>query len=70
MKENFIRNCPLTIADTKRAVEIYGTEVCSLQGKAVKKRGNYAPTFAPIPMDPDVVNDYENNILCMYFFIP
>ena len=65
LKENFIINCPLTIADAKRAVETYGPEVYSLQGKTVKKRGKHAPTFAPISTDPDVLNNYENDILCI-----
>ena len=31
LSENFIRNCPLTVADAKRAVDIFGPEVYSLQ---------------------------------------
>ena len=65
LKENFIRNFPLTVVDVKRAVEIYGSEVYSLQGKTVKKRGKHAPKFVPIPMDPGIFNNYENDILCI-----
>ena len=65
LKENFIRNCPLTVADAKRAEDIYGPEVYSLQGKTVKKKGQHARTFTPIVVAPNILDAYENDTLRM-----
>ena len=65
MSENFIRNFPLTVADAKRAVDIFGPEVYSLQEKTVKKKGRHVQTFAPIEVGLNIVNGYEDDTLCI-----
>ena len=49
LKEKISTKFPLTVADIKRAVNIFVLEVY-LQGKTVKKRGWFAPNFVPINM--------------------
>ena len=65
LKENFIRNCPLTVFDAKRAVKIFGPEVYNLQGKSAHKQGKHVSTFNPIQVDPLILREYENDTLCV-----
>jgi hypothetical protein len=38
LDNNFVRNCPVTSDDTKRALEIYGPDVATLKGKTKNNR--------------------------------
>jgi len=44
-----ILNCPVTIADLKRAIDIYGPDLASLKGKTVTKKSKIAKFENPIP---------------------
>ena len=48
LRGNLIRNCPLTTDNAKRALDIFGPDVQSLQGKNVKRKEDNVPTFIPI----------------------
>ena len=50
LRGNLIRNCPLSVDNIKRASDIFGPEVQSLQGKMVKRKGDHLPTCIPIEM--------------------
>jgi hypothetical protein len=43
-----ILNCPVTIADLKRAIDIYGPDLASLKGKTVTKKSKIAKFENPI----------------------
>ena len=53
LSNNLLRNCLVTVADAKRAVHIYGTDVASLKGKTTKQRkGGPLSSLNPTPI-PD-----------------
>ena len=68
LKENFIRNCPLTVFDAKRAVKIFWSEVYSLKGKMARRQGQHVPTFNPIRVEPSILNEYEMTLCAWIIF--
>ena len=38
LESNYIRNCPLTTDDAKRALQIYGPEVATIKGKTTRSK--------------------------------
>ena len=43
LQKNLIRNCPVTVDDAKRALQIYGPDTATLKGKTVKKKKHPEP---------------------------
>lgn len=70
LRNNLIRNCPVTVDDARRAVLIYGTDRATLQGKTVKNHGaNVAvPTFIPTELPPLMLHDHRQVTLAVDFF--
>ena len=68
LRNNLIRNCPVTVDDARRAITIYGTDRASLQGKTVKKSGSHVPTFSPLEIPKPIVDDHEKVTLATDFF--
>ena len=69
LSKNLIRNCPVTIADAKRAAYIYGADPAFLKGKRTQKKAlPHIPTTIPTPV-PDFITEHHNNVtLCIDFF--
>ena len=68
LRNNLIRNCPVTVDDARRAIIIYGTDRASLQGKTVKAKGEHVPTFSAVEIPAPIVKDHENVTLATDFF--
>jgi hypothetical protein len=61
LNKNLIRNCPVTTADAKRAVFIYGPDTGSSQGKLTRQASEHVPTLATISLCVDIF--YVNQML-------
>ena len=68
LRNNLIRNCPVTVDDARRAINIYGTDRASLQGKTVRKTGAHVPTFSPVEVPKPIVDNHKNVTLATDFF--
>ena len=70
LEHNHIRNCPVTSADVRRALHIYGPEVAVLKGKAVRKTPSHVPPTTIIPL-PKAIKDFHSNITVYldFFFV-
>ena len=53
-----ILNCPVTIADVKRAIDIYGPDLASLKGKTVTKKSRIAKV-------ENSITKYQNGNICL-----
>jgi hypothetical protein len=55
LKNNLIRNCPVTPDDARRAVNIYGPNLATLQGKTVKKQNSATPNHQAIQIPAPII---------------
>ena len=69
LTNNLIRNCPVTVADAKRAAFIYGPDPAYLKGKTTQQPAlPHIPTTVASPL-PDFIREHHRNItLCADFF--
>ena len=69
LTNNLIRNCPITVADAKRAGFIYGADTAYLKGKTTQRPAlPHVPTTMAVPL-PDFIEAHHRDItLCMDFF--
>ena len=44
LERNYIKNCPVTLDDAKRALHIYGPDAAHMQGKATRGKAAVIPT--------------------------
>jgi hypothetical protein len=66
---NFLQNCPVTAADAKRALTIYGPDIATLKGKTTRtEAAEHVPTFDAIPLPPTILEHHKNVTLCVDFF--
>ena len=64
VKNNLIKNCPVSVADIQRALKIYGTPTPTLQGKMTQRK--FAPADETyIPLLDLIAAEYTNTILDM-----
>ena len=69
LRRNLIRNCPVTPADAKRALIIYGPDIAVLKGKSTRSEAALrVPTFEAVPIPPPVLKHHRNVTLCLDFF--
>ena len=61
LSNNLLRNCPVTVADAKHAVHIYGTDVAALKVNMKKHKGNALSRFNPAPI-PEHIEKVHKNI--------
>ena len=69
LRDGYLRNCPVTAVDAKRALAIYGPDVATLKGKTT--RGDSLPraaAFDPVPLPAHVIANYSKVVLCTDFF--
>ena len=71
LSKNLIRDCPITMADAKRAAFIYGSDIAYLKGKRTQKQAlEHVPTFIPSPLPPFIEQHHKHITLCVDFFCP
>ena len=68
LSHSLIRNCPVTVDDAKRAIEIYGQDIASLKGKSTKTPAQQVATFIPIAIPAAILKDHTEVTLCMDLF--
>jgi hypothetical protein len=67
LQNNLIRNCPMTPDDAKRALQIYGPDVATWQGKTVKKQNSGIPNYQAVQIPAPIIAQY-NNVACSSIF--
>ena len=66
LRRGFIRNCPVTPTDAKRADIIYGPDIATIKGKSKRREAAArVPTFESVPIPPPVLAHYLNITLCL-----
>ena len=68
LSTNQLRNCPVTVADARRAFQIYGPDVAGLKGKTVKKKNIPAPNITILTLPPSILKNHGNVTLCIDCF--
>ena len=56
LETNFLRKCPLTMEDAKRALHIYGPNVENLKGKTVRRRSDAIHDITQVDV-PETLKD-------------
>ena len=68
LSSNFVRNCPLTADDARRATYIYGPDLASLKGKTTRRSPTHVPDLALVALPPTVLEFHREVILAIDFF--
>ena len=69
LTDNLIRNCPITVADAKRAGFIYGADTAYLKGKTTQRPAlPHVPTTMIAPLPDFIAAHHRNLTLCVDFF--
>jgi hypothetical protein len=69
LRNNLIRNCPVTPADAKRALTIYGPDIAALKGKTTRCDASpRVPTFEAVPLPPPILEHHMDVTLCVDLF--
>ena len=68
VSKGFIRNCPVTVGDARRAEVIYGPSLPSLRGRTRAQAANRAPDIMNVPLPKELYEDLKNVTVCMDFF--
>ena len=65
----FIRNCPVTPADVKRAHHIYGPDIAFLKGKTTQRPpSKHLATIVPTPLPSFIEKHHRELTICVDFF--
>jgi hypothetical protein len=69
LRNNLIRNCPVTPDDAQRALLIYGPDIASIKGKLTRvAAAAHVPTFVASPIPAPILEHHRNVTLCVDFF--
>ncbi|KAI2499682.1 Reverse transcriptase (RNA-dependent DNA polymerase) [Fragilaria crotonensis] len=69
LQNNWIRNCPVTPDDAKRALLIYGPDIAVLKGKMTRSGAEpSAPTFRAVQIPAPILEHHSDITLCVDFF--
>ena len=68
LSHNSIQNCPVTLADAKRAVKIYGPDLGFLKGKMTRRKGAHVPSFTPTALPSYIMEHHQQITLYEDFF--
>jgi hypothetical protein len=66
--KNLILNCPVTVADVKRALYIYGPDVAALKGKTTKGTCPGAPMTELLTVPDYILEHHEEVFFCVDLF--
>jgi Zinc knuckle len=70
LRKSFIRNCPITVDDAKRALLIYGPDIATLKGKTTRSSAaERIPTFQAQPIPAPILEHHQNVTICADFFL-
>ena len=68
LSNNLLRNYPVTVANTKLVVHIYGTDIASVKGKMTKQhKGSTLSSFNPTPIHDHISKVHKNVTLGIDF---
>ena len=69
IQDNYIRNCPVTVDDAKRAVIIYGRDIIKMKASSVRKKPQRLGVMAPLSIPDEVWEHHQTEMLNVdYFF--
>jgi len=69
LRNNLIRNCPVTPNDAKHALLIYGPDPATLKGKTTRSApAPHVPTFKAITIPAPILQHHRHVCLCIDFF--
>jgi len=69
LRQNLVRNCPVTPDDAKRATIIYGPDIAAIKGKTTRSNAApRAPTFVAVPIPAPILQHHRDVTLCADFF--
>ena len=70
LRNNLIRNCPVTPTDAACTLVIYSADVAFLKGNTTQKHAApHVPAFEAVPLPPPVMEHHLNVTLCADFFM-
>jgi hypothetical protein len=71
LRNNLVRNCPITPLEATRAFRIDGPDIAVVKGKTTKGTVSpRAPTSIASPLSPPILAEHRNVTLCVVFFYP
>jgi hypothetical protein len=69
LRNNLIRNCPVTPGDAQRALVIYGPDIATIKGKTTRSEpSSHVPTFEAVQLPPPILEHHMDVTLCVDFF--
>jgi hypothetical protein len=68
IRENRLKNCPVSVEDAKRSVAIYGPDVHALHGKTVRTTPEHVPADQIRHLPPDILSAHGTLTLCADLF--
>ena len=68
IQSNAIRNCPVTVADVRRALYLYGPDVAALKGKTPRSKPTHIPSVSVVPIPTSILASHPTITICMDFF--
>jgi hypothetical protein len=68
IENNFIPNCPVTIADIRRALHIYGPELATLKGRTTRSKPLAVPPSIFTPIPKSILDHHQYIALAVDFF--
>jgi len=68
LSSGFLRDCPVTEDDARRAFHIYGPDIASIKGKSTRSTPSHIPTSIVSPI-PSYIQEWHLNVtLCVDIF--
>jgi hypothetical protein len=68
IENKLIPNCPVTIADIRRALHIYGPEVSTLKGRTTRQKPLPVPVSVFTPIPKSILDHHQHITLAVDFF--
>ena len=68
LDNNFLRNCPITSEDMRRAIYVYGPDVAKLKGRVTRQQPAHVPTKHLIPLPMHIRSWHRRVTLCIDIF--